>query len=686
MTNELVIEATGGQIHHLSFSTVDPVSLEILPPKDWTLRKSRTKGAYVFDYAGGADDSKRLTTWSFQVSTKEGAKTTRGLLVSAMTKSQESLGWFELPLPGGPPVSGMLDRKVTSLKGAQNVQCFLARWKENNEVGESFNTITEDPDIDVVLGVPLYLPTGIVRIPFDLELEATYGNAVLDWKTYAVDDDGNLYLLNPQPNHTVSTVAGQTVCDVSPLLPCAYLTTVEAYQGGKCARPLEMQKRAEGAVAADEVDYAFVASAGAMVSDIDVCDSLKYTFHIVDGNQIPILNIVSWTVTQGTNVLHTAGTVSPLTYTFPTANQAYTVSCTYLVDVTDSGGNVTQQSETTSLTVTPTNVFTVDFENGDYWACPGSTPPFDVPFKNLSTGKSCPMTWTWDYGDSTSSAPTSTGIDGQHLYNAAGTYNVTLTASNNSGVLGSATKPVVVEEFEPEIVIKKKCGDGKVTLTTVDDYDKYEWDTPTASLTLWQLLTPWWKRQRTITVCFQDGNHTVRLKASKASGATCEDKVDFPMTVVANCCKRVYSTDKEYFEYPAGTGWHNYRLVCRARSLGVGWGRITAVAKLQKRTGPNGVWLRKRAHTIEVSWNGQVMQKDDGCFCNKPVPTSSSNSKSKRSRVQRTKSPGTLLKPQFRTQKWAVAFKFKVKIDANHSTPFEHNLSHAKSDCNCKGN
>jgi PKD repeat protein len=94
----------------------------------------------------------------------------------------------------------------------------------------------------------------------------------------------------------------------------------------------------------------------------------------------------------------------------------YTVSLT----VTGPGGSDTN---------TKTNYITVDAAPvADFVGNPTSgTEPLTVNFTDQSTNN--PTSWSWDFGD----GGTSTAQNPSHTYNTAGTYTVTLTASNACG-------------------------------------------------------------------------------------------------------------------------------------------------------------------------------------------------------------------------------------------------------------
>jgi PKD repeat protein len=62
-----------------------------------------------------------------------------------------------------------------------------------------------------------------------------------------------------------------------------------------------------------------------------------------------------------------------------------------------------------------------------------------VFFTNTTTGDP-PITYQWNFGD----GATSTATDPSHLYAAAGSFNVTLIATNAAGSSSSSTTVTVV--------------------------------------------------------------------------------------------------------------------------------------------------------------------------------------------------------------------------------------------------
>ncbi len=91
----------------------------------------------------------------------------------------------------------------------------------------------------------------------------------------------------------------------------------------------------------------------------------------------------------------------------------------------------------------------------DFSGTPTSgTAPLTVQFTDLSTGN--PTSWNWNFGD----AGTSTAQNPSHIYNSAGSYTVTLTATNPYGSDGE-TKTGYINVSAP----------GAWTVITYDDFE-----------------------------------------------------------------------------------------------------------------------------------------------------------------------------------------------------------------------
>ena len=89
------------------------------------------------------------------------------------------------------------------------------------------------------------------------------------------------------------------------------------------------------------------------------------------------------------------------------------------------------------------------------------TAPLPVTFTDTSTGT--PTSWSWSFGDGT----TSTVQNPTHTFAAAGTYNVTLTATNAAGSNTSAVTTITVGSTPSGITFRSGSSAGNATATTV---------------------------------------------------------------------------------------------------------------------------------------------------------------------------------------------------------------------------
>ncbi|MCB9183474.1 MAG: PKD domain-containing protein [Flavobacteriales bacterium] len=125
-------------------------------------------------------------------------------------------------------------------------------------------------------------------------------------------------------------------------------------------------------------------------------------------------------------------------------------------------------------------------------ACAGLT----QSFSNQSTGA---QTWSWDFGDTTTTADVSSAFAPQYTYPAPGTYTVTLIANPGAScadttVADYLVAPPIQISFETAL----RCGPSEVTLEATGDWDPsatFAWDLgdadpPTATGTTVTALFP----------------------------------------------------------------------------------------------------------------------------------------------------------------------------------------------------
>jgi len=159
----------------------------------------------------------------------------------------------------------------------------------------------------------------------------------------------------------------------------------------------------------------------------------------------------------------TSNSQSP-SHQFP-GNATYNVSLT-VTTPTNCTSTVIQQ-----VTVN-TNVPQV------YFNAPGVCDGVSMSFTDSTQGAGT-NSWTWNFGDPSSGASnTSSSQNPAHTFTAAGTYNVTLTAGNSSGCVGTGSQTVTVNANPAPVVANSgMCAGASATLNGPNGFAQYSWGT-----------------------------------------------------------------------------------------------------------------------------------------------------------------------------------------------------------------
>jgi PKD repeat protein len=178
----------------------------------------------------------------------------------------------------------------------------------------------------------------------------------------------------------------------------------------------------------------------------------------------------------------------------------------------------------------PPEPVTADFEADNT----SGAAPLAVQFTDLSTGS--PTSWNWDFGDTASS-------DEQnplHVYNAAGTYSVTLTTSRN-GTSDTETKTdyitvweAVIADFTADVTTGTSPLEVQFTDLSTGSPTSWNWDFGDGGTST---------EQNPAHTYFDEGTYTVTLTASNGPSSDTEEKAGF-ITVAGPAAPQLPEEDK----------------------------------------------------------------------------------------------------------------------------------------------
>jgi len=117
-------------------------------------------------------------------------------------------------------------------------------------------------------------------------------------------------------------------------------------------------------------------------------------------------------------------------------SHAYTTPGFYSVSLTVTSSNGCKKNAVTANYIRVVSGISTDFAYTLFSSC---TAPFSIDFQNQSSGPGN-ITYTWNFGN----GQTSNAVSPTAVYNASGTYTVTLNAQSNLGCVGSTQKTITI--------------------------------------------------------------------------------------------------------------------------------------------------------------------------------------------------------------------------------------------------
>jgi gliding motility-associated-like protein len=219
--------------------------------------------------------------------------------------------------------------------------------------------------------------------------------------------------------------------------------------------------------------------------------------------------------------------------------KTYLAAGTYNVKMINYFDNCTD-SITKTVVVTDNPV--VDFTVNDSASCQA---PFTAQFSDLTAGAT---TWSWDFGDGT----TSNVKNPSHQYTSVGNYTVTLTASTAAGCSGTITRTELIKIRETTVTLNAPQGgcvpftyNADATIETLDSIATYLWNfgdgtTSTLKNPPGHIYNTPGKYDITLTVTTTSGC-TITTKVTEGILTGTPPTVSFTATPTTACASEIFS-------------------------------------------------------------------------------------------------------------------------------------------------
>jgi hypothetical protein len=252
-----------------------------------------------------------------------------------------------------------------------------------------------------------------------------------------------------------------------------------------------------------------------------------------------------------------------------------------------------------------------------YYLCAGceGQANIQVLFNNTSTGGTCPLTFTWDFGDGTPTVTTNeTQLSVPHTYSvpncaATNNYSVTITMTDSSPdpCTSTAVVPLVIAPCRPDVTWKV-CPTGKVCFTASVPG---KWTFPSTLQHVSGNL------DEDTEVCMKactEGSFPFTFEGFCNTGGRCIISRTLIVDELVCCAKN--DAQREHYEFSGGgTDYRmKYKMVQRNFLI---YHRIRLKTKLKKHKNLWGIgyWKGTKADQIEAHCVGTVYKSDSECTC-----------------------------------------------------------------------
>jgi PKD repeat protein len=254
-------------------------------------------------------------------------------------------------------------------------------------------------------------------------------------------------------------------------------------------------------------------------------------------------NTTSWSWDFGDSDTTNNTLENPL-HTYSTSDLIKNYTITLSTNNTYGSGIPFTRADYISIYNTPTSGFTFTPASGS------GTFPLSVSFTDTSTSYN-PISWSWNFGDGS----TSTSQNPTHTFATAGTFTVTLIASNVYGAGTTSTQSYTVNTPIPVTNFEGTPLNGSPPLTV--SFTDLSTNIPT--IWLWNFGdgdSTNSTQQDPIHTYASPGNFTVSLTSTNAGGSSTETKTDYIQTAIIAIPDFTWATVAGRYPYAIFTETH----------------------------------------------------------------------------------------------------------------------------------
>jgi len=255
-----------------------------------------------------------------------------------------------------------------------------------------------------------------------------------------------------------------------------------------------------------------------------------------------------------------------------------------------------------------------------YYLCTGCQGESNIQvfFNNTSTGGTCPLTFTWDFGDGQPIITTNENqLSVPHTYTVPNcavshTYYVTLTMTDSevNPCSSVVTIPVIIAPCRPDVTWRV-CPDGKICCSSTVP-GKWTFS-PTLEILTNEVDEDGLSSEICVRAC-DEGTYDLNFEGHCSTGGRCIIQRSIVVDSLICCAKN--DADRAKFDFPTNSPQYRMKYKMVQRQF-IFYHKIRLKTKLKKRKTLWGIvyWKGTKADQIEAHADGTIYKSDPICNC-----------------------------------------------------------------------